>query len=390
MRIKLVAIALVLALLSSPVLTGVGGGVSENELSHENEIEEDESYQLTVDFNKSRTAILSVGEEFEIEPGDTFTFENGTEVDIGAFPEHGWSFTEWNGDTENIENVTESGTTITMEDDYEIYPEFVEAERSDVTFEISDESDNYIEGAQVYVYAETDMMGDEEDYIAETNETGEAVVSSIPNYPEYHYRIYKSGYRGVETYFGALEDDETITDILEEADDTFNLTIDEPEGDGDIVIEHIGTERIDPEEWPFEREYSNNTGVNVFMNAEEYSGFAPYKMYANEDLVHDSIATAHHPAQLEIAEDIHVEPHFTEIHGTTITAEGEGNITIEEKVEPYMDEFEEVGVVEDSLTEDVYQATTYRLTAEPEEGYEFVEWFDEEEEGNLQRRYGFD
>ncbi len=386
MQTEMLVLAITLSLLLSPVLTGVGEGAIEHELGYENdnEIEENngETHELTIHYDHERTHLISVNETYEIYPGDTFTFEHNTTVDIMAFPIHGWTFDQWGGNTENIENVSASETTITMEDDYHIEPEFVKAEKDNVTFEVSD-AEGPVEGAELFLYVEAELYGEESDYIAETDEDGIANVTDVPLGDEYHYfyRVYKTGYQGIDTHYGPIEEDVTIDDIvLEEAEETFNLTIEEPENEGILALQHIGTERVDPETWPFEREYGNNTGVAVFMVFDEENKTAPYKMYQDGDLVHDNFEIAHHPAELEMTENITLEPHFTELNHFATRIEGEGNITVEGMVEPYDDEFEELEPIEEQDADYVPEAVEYRLTAEPEEGHEFIEWYDEKEE----------
>lgn len=191
--------------------------------------------------------------------------------------------------------------------------------------------------------------------------------------------MYKTGYRGIDELHGPIEEDTTIDDVvLQEAEDTFDLTIEEPEGEGNLLLENIGTEHIDPETWPFEQEFSNGTGVNVFMDGEEDDS-APYKMYQNGELVHDSFETAQHPAQLEITENVTLEPHFTELNQIDIGIEGEGNIGVEMRVEPYSENFTELEPIEEDIEELIPAAIEYRLTANAEGDYEFVGWYDEDE-----------
>ena len=62
-------------------------------------------------------------------PGeDEFTFYYGDVVDIVAVADEGYEFDEWTGDTDNIDNIANSSTTITINDDYDITATFVEEE----------------------------------------------------------------------------------------------------------------------------------------------------------------------------------------------------------------------------------------------------------------------
>jgi uncharacterized repeat protein (TIGR02543 family) len=58
-------------------------------------------------------------------PGeDTFTYNEGTTVDLVATPETGYQFVKWTGDVDTIANVNAVVTTITMDGDYSILANF--------------------------------------------------------------------------------------------------------------------------------------------------------------------------------------------------------------------------------------------------------------------------
>lgn len=58
-------------------------------------------------------------------PGeDTFTYNEGTAVDLVAEPEAGYQFVKWTGDVDTIANVNAPVTTITMDSDYSILANF--------------------------------------------------------------------------------------------------------------------------------------------------------------------------------------------------------------------------------------------------------------------------
>ncbi len=61
------------------------------------------------------------------EPGEgTFTYEEGTVVDLVATADSGYVFVEWTGDTGTIADVNSASTTITMNGDYSITANFEE------------------------------------------------------------------------------------------------------------------------------------------------------------------------------------------------------------------------------------------------------------------------
>ncbi|MFO7773727.1 MAG: S8 family serine peptidase, partial [Dehalococcoidia bacterium] len=62
------------------------------------------------------------------EPGEgTFTYEEGSVVDLVAVADSGYVFVEWTGDTGTIADVNAASTTITMNGDYSITATFAES-----------------------------------------------------------------------------------------------------------------------------------------------------------------------------------------------------------------------------------------------------------------------
>jgi outer membrane protein assembly factor BamB len=80
--------------------------------------EEEKEYNLTT----SSTAGGSV-----FDPGEgTFTYVEGTEVNLVAEAEEGYRFVNWTGDVDSIADVEDATTTITMDDDYSVTANFEE------------------------------------------------------------------------------------------------------------------------------------------------------------------------------------------------------------------------------------------------------------------------
>jgi hypothetical protein len=73
--------------------------------------------------------IISSTEGGEVtSPGEgTFTYDEGEVVDLVANPASGCRFVNWTGDVDNIANVEDATTTITMNDDYSVKANFVAA-----------------------------------------------------------------------------------------------------------------------------------------------------------------------------------------------------------------------------------------------------------------------
>jgi len=73
------------------------------------------------DLTTSSTAGGSVSDPGE----DTYTYDEGTVVDLVATPDAGYRFDEWTGDVGLIADVYAASTTITMNGDYSVTAEFV-------------------------------------------------------------------------------------------------------------------------------------------------------------------------------------------------------------------------------------------------------------------------
>lgn len=101
--------------------------------------EEHAEIDLTMDGNKTLTAHFQDEEpvvEYEltvgsteggevVEPGEgTFTYEEGTAVDLEAVPEESYHFVEWTGDNESVEDTKRNMTALTMNDDHTIEAQF--------------------------------------------------------------------------------------------------------------------------------------------------------------------------------------------------------------------------------------------------------------------------
>jgi hypothetical protein len=83
-------------------------------------------------------SILSTGGGGTTPGGDlTFTYDEGTVVNIVATPDPGYRFIEWTGDVDTIADVYAAETTITMDDDYSITANFEQIPPVQFTLTIS-------------------------------------------------------------------------------------------------------------------------------------------------------------------------------------------------------------------------------------------------------------
>jgi len=91
-------------------------------------------YSITANFQEiplleyDLTIVSTAGGSVTTPGEDTFTYDEGTVVNLVAQAEEGYHFVNWTGNVDNIANVGEASTTITMQGDYSITANFWEGE----------------------------------------------------------------------------------------------------------------------------------------------------------------------------------------------------------------------------------------------------------------------
>ena len=86
-------------------------------------------------------------------PGEgVFTYDAGAVIDLTATPGRGYRFVEWTGDVGTIEDINAGTTTITMDGDYTIAPEFVK--QYDLTVSETEGGSVTVPGEGVFTYDE--------------------------------------------------------------------------------------------------------------------------------------------------------------------------------------------------------------------------------------------
>ena len=89
-----------------------------------------ESYALTITSTPGGSVI---------EPGEgTFTYDEGTMVNLKAEAQEGYGFINWSGGVDPVTDVDAAATTITIEDDYSITANFVGVEAGHVGIKVGD------------------------------------------------------------------------------------------------------------------------------------------------------------------------------------------------------------------------------------------------------------
>ena len=108
----------------------------------------------TYDLTTSSTAGGSVSD-----PGEgTYTYDEGTMVDLVATPNAGYRFDEWTGDVGAVADVNDATTTITMNGDYSIIANFCELSTYQFIYDVPG---NIVacEDAEMPVTFRTDVLG---------------------------------------------------------------------------------------------------------------------------------------------------------------------------------------------------------------------------------------
>ena len=92
-------------------------------------------------------------------PGEgTFSYVEGTDVDLVAEPEEGYRFVCWTGDMDDIANVEDAITTITMNDDYSITADFA-VKQYDLTTRSTEGGSVTTPGEGTFTYDEGTVVG---------------------------------------------------------------------------------------------------------------------------------------------------------------------------------------------------------------------------------------
>jgi len=191
------------------------------------------------------------------EPGEgVFSYDDGTVVDLVAEADEGYRFDKWTGDVEDIADVYDATTTITMNGDYSITANFMAiydlTTSSTAGGSVTEPGEgvfSYDDGTVVDLVAEVDegyrfdkWTGDVEDiadvYAATTNITMNGDYSITANFVAiYDLTISSTGGgsvttpgEGVFTY-----DDGTVVDLVAEAEESYRFV--EWTGDVDTIAD---------------------------------------------------------------------------------------------------------------------------------------------------------
>jgi len=298
------------------------GDIEQIEDPEENKttIEMLDDYDITADFQvyEYNLEINIEGDGFvELDPEEE-RYEHGTEVELSAVPDEGWTFVEWTGDFEG----TDENMTIVMDEDKEITAHFEELETYELTVNIEGEG-------------EVVMEPDQEEY----EEGTEVDLTALPDEGWYFYDWAGDVLEGEEgeQITIIMDQNKEVTAVFEEEVEYYELTIN-IQGEGEVDID------------PHEEEYEEGTEVNLtalpnegWLFTEWRGDFEGTDEQINITMDENKEVTAVFEEEVEYYEVI-------------VNIEGKGEVDID----PHEEEYEE--------------GTEVSLTAVPAEGWLFTEW----------------
>jgi len=264
------------------------------------------------------------------DPGEgTFTYYEGTAVDLIAEPEEGYRFINWTSDVDDIADVQAATTTITMNDDYAITANFEEIPQYDLAISSSASGSVTGPGEGTFTYYEgtaVDLIAEPEEGYRFVNWTGD--VDDIADVQAAATTI-------------AIKGDSTITANFEEIP-RYDLAINST-ASGSVTGPGEGT-------------FTYYEGTAVDLIAEPEEGYRFVNWTGDVDDIADVQAAA---TTITIRGNSTITANFEEIPrydlaisstaGGSVTGPGEGTFTYDDR-------------------------TVVDLIARPDEGYGFVNW----------------
>ncbi len=287
------------------------GDINKKENTIDIEVKENMTIKPIFEEEKFTIKIEKTGEgNISINPDKEF-FNNDETITIEAQPDEGWEFVKWGNNIDSNNKRIE----LTIEKNMTINPLF---EKKQFSLNIN------IEGEGNYK-----LEPDKEKYEYEEEVTVTAEPAEGWKFIEWEGDI-QSGHKSADI---KINKDTTISAIFEKKEYSLNTQI---EGDGSVKIEP------DKEKYEYEEE--------VTVTAEPAEGWKFIEWTGD-------IKSEHSSADVKITKDMKISPIFEKReYELSIETQGKGRLKIEPDKEKY-DYKEEVTV-----------------TAEPAEGWEFIEW----------------
>lgn len=289
---------------------------------------------LTMDASKSVTAVFerknypltistegegNVSEEVVEEPAKDYAYE--TVVELTANPSEGWEFARWEGDLEGTDNPTQ----ITIDTEKEVKAVF-EREGYELTVNVTGEgsvNEELIDDASKSSYPFDSVV--------------ELTAEPADGWIFVEWQGDLSGDENPEEI--TMDDNREVTAVFERRDYALNLNTD---GEGSVNEEVVDEPAKD---------YAYETVVELTANPADGWNFAHWE---------GDLEGSDNPQQITVDEEKTVTAVFErETYELTVDTDGQGSVK-EEKVDQAKTSYGYKSIVE--------------LTAEPDEGWEFVEW----------------
>jgi len=117
-------------------------------------------YSITAEFVRTHDLTTSSTAGGSVtDPGeDTYTYDEGTVVDLVAVPNAGYRFDEWTGDVGTVDDIHADTTTITMNGDYSVTANFCELSTYQFIYDVP-EHIVACEDVEMPVTFQTDVLG---------------------------------------------------------------------------------------------------------------------------------------------------------------------------------------------------------------------------------------
>ncbi|MFP3872497.1 MAG: InlB B-repeat-containing protein [Candidatus Aenigmatarchaeota archaeon] len=252
-----------------------------------------EYYNLTIDSTEGGEVV---------EPGEgTFSYEEGTSVDLEAMAGPDYEFVEWTGDNGTIDDPTANQTTIEMLDNHTITARFEEEVVED-TYDLTVN----LEGE-----GEVEVDPDQEEY----EEGTEVTLTAVPDegWTFSHWEgAYPEGEDTAETIEIVMDGDKELTANFVEEVATFEFSL-FVEGEGNVTMEiryegewHESEVSPIEDEWIAEDPGSNGTEIRLTANTPDGWEFSHWEG------VPDDVDETEEQIVITLEEDMEITAHFEE------------------------------------------------------------------------------
>lgn len=165
-------------------------------------------FDLTIHITNGGT-VTQPGDVHDVDQGRTFSYDEGTGVDLEAVPLPGYSFVNWTGNIHTVADITATTTTIVMSADYTITANFVNTASTRIlTIDSTDGGSVTVPGENAFTYdpnTEVELLAVPDDGYTFVNWTSddEDAVDAIDDEDAAQTTITMDGNYSITANFGA-------------------------------------------------------------------------------------------------------------------------------------------------------------------------------------------